>query len=79
MNDTGSTEASAAGVPGATSHHQPGVGLPVLLRRLYIAMREFCPTWEEWQAAVELCPVADHEPDPTEDRDPFRTSAAPAH
>jgi hypothetical protein len=28
-------------------------------------MREFCPTWEEWQAAVELRPVVGQEPDAT--------------
>lgn len=34
-----------------------GTTVPLLLRRLYLALREVCPTWEEWQAAVELRPV----------------------
>ena len=48
---------------GTTCDHQLGNSLPVLLRRLYVTMREFCPTWEEWQAAVELRPV-EQESDP---------------
>ena len=40
MNDTENRAASDTG----------------LLRSLYAAMRRFCPTWEEWQVAVELYP-----------------------
>ena len=28
-----------------------------LLRSLYAAVRRLCPTWEEWQVAVELYPL----------------------
>jgi hypothetical protein len=63
MNYTDNAGAPNAGPPGTTCDHQLGNSLPVLLRRLYVTMREFCPTWEEWQAAVELRPV-EQESDP---------------
>ena len=57
MNCADHTDGPNTGTPGTTSPQQPGTSLPLLLRRLYLAMREVCPAWEEWQAAVELRPV----------------------
>ena len=61
MNYPDHTDGPNAETPGTTSPQQPGTSLPLLLRRLYLAMREFCPTWEEWQAAVELRPGVEQE------------------
>jgi len=61
MNCADHTDGPNTGTPGTTSPQQPGTSLPLLLRRLYLAMREFCPTWEEWQAAVELRPGVEQE------------------
>jgi len=57
MNHPDHTDGSNADTPGTTSQRELGTTLPLLLRRLYLAMREVCPAWEEWQAAVELRPV----------------------
>jgi hypothetical protein len=37
---------------------QSRTSLHTLLRILCGAVRRLCPTWEEWQAAVDLHPVA---------------------
>jgi hypothetical protein len=41
---------------------QPPAGLHALLGRLYAQVRRLCPSWEEWQAGVELHPAAWQEP-----------------
>jgi hypothetical protein len=63
MNDTENIAASNAGSP--TPRETPATSLNAILRSLYATVRKLCPTWEEWQAAVELHPVAGQEPDPT--------------
>jgi len=63
MNDTENIAASNAGSP--TPRETPATNLNAILRSLYATVRKLCPTWEEWQAAVELHPVAGQEPDPT--------------
>jgi hypothetical protein len=44
-------------------YQQPHTSPHALLRSLYATMRKLCPTWEEWQAAVDLSPVAGQEAD----------------
>jgi hypothetical protein len=63
MNCTENIAALNAGSP--TPHETPATSLHAVLRSIYATARKFCPTWEEWQAAVELHPVAGQEPDPT--------------
>jgi hypothetical protein len=62
MNGT-NIAASSAGSP--TRRETPATSSHAILRSLYAVVRRFCPTWEEWQVAVELHPVTGPEPDPT--------------
>jgi hypothetical protein len=65
VNDADVVEEPTAGPPDTASHPRPGGSLFVLLHGWYDTVRGFCPTWEEWQVAVELLPVVEQEPDPT--------------
>jgi hypothetical protein len=56
MNGTENIAASSAGSP--TRRETPATSSHAILRSLYATVRKFCPTWEEWQAAVESHPVA---------------------
>ena len=62
----GTENIAASNVGRSSPRETPATSLYAILRRLYAAVRMFCPTWEEWQAAVELHPVAGQEPDPTQ-------------
>jgi len=44
MNYPDHTEGPNAETPATTSQQQPGTSLALLLQRLYLALREFCPT-----------------------------------
>jgi hypothetical protein len=62
MDGTENIAASSAGSP--TRRETSARSSQAILRSLYATVRKFCPTCEEWQAAVELHPVAGQEPDP---------------
>ncbi len=60
MNDTDNTSGFDTGTPITTSSQQHGDSLTGLLRRLCAPISRFCPAWEDWQAAVELYPLAEN-------------------
>jgi hypothetical protein len=62
MNSAENIAAMETGVP---LHQQPDTGLHALVRSLYATVHKFCPSWEEWQVAVDLYPVAREQPGPT--------------
>jgi hypothetical protein len=62
MNCADNIAAMNAG--GLAPRETSATSLHAVLRSIYSTVRKFCPTWEEWQTAVELHPVAGQEPDP---------------